>query len=105
MWYVRPAKPQISLRICAFGSEQLLVTSVKLLTEHHLEFLSLKEGCTDSSESTLVNMPHCWKSHVVAHLYKVKFFNILTINGNIYPNSSMVYILLFIETPQSTIQK
>ena len=25
---------------------------VKLLTEHHLEFLSLKEGCTGSSEST-----------------------------------------------------
>ena len=27
--------------------------SVKLLTEHHLEFLSLKGGCTGSSESTL----------------------------------------------------
>ena len=27
---------------------------VKLLTEHHLEFLSLKGGCTGSSESTLV---------------------------------------------------
>ena len=32
--------------------------SVKLLTEHHLEFLSLKGGCTCSSESTLVKMPH-----------------------------------------------
>ena len=41
---------------------------VKLLTEQHLEFLSLKGGCTGSSESTLVNMPHCWKSHVTAHL-------------------------------------
>ena len=29
---------------------------VKLLTEHHLEFLSLKGGCTGSSESTLVKM-------------------------------------------------
>ena len=28
--------------------------SVKLLTEHHLEFLSLKGGCTGSSASTLV---------------------------------------------------
>ena len=28
--------------------------SVKLLAEHHLEFLSLKGGCTGSSESTLV---------------------------------------------------
>ena len=36
--------------------------SVKLLTEHHLEFLSLKGGCTGWSESTLVKMPHCWKS-------------------------------------------
>ena len=35
--------------------------SVKLLTEHHLEFLSLKGGCTSSSESTLVEMPHCCK--------------------------------------------
>ena len=42
--------------------------SVKLLNEHHLEFLSLKEGCTGSSESTLVKMPHCWKSHVTAHV-------------------------------------
>ena len=39
---------------------------VKLLTEHHLEFLSLKGGCRGSSESTLVKMPHCWKSHAVA---------------------------------------
>ena len=38
----------------------------KLLTEQHLEFLSLTGGCTGSSESTLVKMPHCWKSHVMA---------------------------------------
>ena len=42
--------------------------SVKLLTEHNFEFLSLKEGCTDSSESALVKKPHCWKSHVMAQL-------------------------------------
>ena len=40
----------------------------KLLTEHDLEFLSLKGGCTGSSEPTLVKMSHSWKSHVVAHL-------------------------------------
>ena len=40
--------------------------SIKLLTEHHLKFLSLKGGCTGSSESTLVKMPHCWKSHATA---------------------------------------
>ena len=45
--------------------------SVKLLIEHELEFLSLKGDCTCSLESTLVKMPHCWKSHVTAHLYSV----------------------------------
>ena len=71
MWYVRPAKPQIRLRM---QSDQSLCLSlefsmiVKLLTEHHLEFLSLKGGCTSSSESTFVKMPHCWKSHVTAHI-------------------------------------
>ena len=40
---------------------------VKLLTEHHSEFLSLKGGCTGWSESTLFKMSHCWKSHVAAH--------------------------------------
>ena len=42
--------------------------SVELLTEHYLEFLSLKGGCTGLSESTLVKIPHCWKSHVMAKL-------------------------------------
>ena len=41
---------------------------VKLLTEHHLELLSLK----GSSESTLIKMPHCWKSHVKAHIQNEK---------------------------------
>ena len=40
----------------------------KLLTEHNLEFLSLKGDCTGSAESTLVKMPHCWKSHVAAQM-------------------------------------
>ena len=42
--------------------------SVKLLTEHHLEFLSLKGGCIGLSESTLVKIAHCWKSHATAHI-------------------------------------
>ena len=46
--------------------------NVKLLTEHHLEFLSLKGGCIGSSESTLVKMQHCWKSHVAAHILYMK---------------------------------
>ena len=42
--------------------------TVKLLTEQHLEFLNLTGGCIGSSESTLVKMPHRWKSHVTAHI-------------------------------------
>ena len=49
--------------------------SVKLLTEHHLEFLSLKGGCTGSSESTHVKMPHCWKSHVPAYMLKFRWMH------------------------------
>ena len=45
--------------------------SVKLLTKHHLELLSLKGGCPGSSESTHVKMPHCWKSHALAHLFQM----------------------------------
>ena len=41
--------------------------SVKLLAEHHVEFLSSKGGCRGSSESTLVKMSNCWKSHAAAH--------------------------------------
>ena len=44
--------------------------NIKLLIEHYLEFLSLKGGCTESSEFTLVKMPHCWKSRVMAQLYQ-----------------------------------
>ena len=43
---------------------------VKLLTEHHLEFLSLTGGYTGSSEFTLVKMTHCWKLHVEGHFTK-----------------------------------
>ena len=48
MWYVQP--------------------TVKLLTQQHLEFLSLTGGSTGSSESIHLKMPHCWKSHVEAHI-------------------------------------
>ena len=67
---------QQSLRsACAYAqSDQSLFKSlessmtVKLLTEHNLEFLSLKGGSTGSSESTLVKMSNCWKSRAAAHL-------------------------------------
>ena len=67
---------QRSLRsACAYAqSDQSLCQSlehsmtVELLTEHHLEFVSLKGGCTSLSEPTHVKMPHCWKSHATAHM-------------------------------------
>ena len=68
MWYVGPAKVKISLRIRAVWSEPLLVACLRLLTKHYLEFISLKGGCTSSSESTHVKLPHCWKWHVAAHI-------------------------------------
>ena len=41
---------------------------VKLLTEHHFEFLSLKGGYTGWSESAFVKMSNCLKSHALAQL-------------------------------------
>ena len=41
---------------------------VKLLNEHHLEFLSLKRGCRGLSESTLVKMSNCWKSNTAVQM-------------------------------------
>ena len=48
--------------------------NVKLLTEHHLEYLSLKGACTSLSESTVVKMPLCWKSRVMARMCCLVFF-------------------------------
>ena len=64
--------------------------TVKLLTEHPLEFLSLKGGYTGSFESTLVKMSHCWESrhslylpwntvkHLIVEASKIGEFKILT---------------------------
>ena len=41
---------------------------VKLLTEHHLEFLSLIGGCRGSLESTYVKMPNCGCSTLTSYL-------------------------------------
>ena len=43
--------------------------TIKLLTEHHLEFLSLKGGYTGLSESFHVKMLLCWKSHATAQFF------------------------------------
>ena len=66
---------------------------VKLLTEHYLEFLSLRGDCTDSSDSTLVKMPHCWKSHAKAHIVcstfsgKTHEYDIIPYSDDIFSSS------------------
>ena len=69
---------------------------VKLLTEHHLEFLSLTGGCTGVSESTLVKTPHCWKSHVTAHVFLVLFtwYHCFLKQRTVAPNRLMWYLFL-----------
>ena len=42
--------------------------AIKLLTEQHLEVLSLKEGCRGLCKSKHVKMPHCLKSRVAAQV-------------------------------------
>ena len=44
--------------------------SVKqLLTEHCLEFVSLKGGCTGSSESTFIKMSHSVAAQFMIYMY------------------------------------
>ena len=62
--------------------------SVKLLTIHHLEFLSFKGGCTGSSESTLVKMPHCWKSHAAYHIWTSTWCDL--VNCRIFTKASFI---------------
>ena len=64
--------------------------SVKLLTEHHLESLSLKGGFTGWSESKLVKTPHCWKSRVTAQLCSIQFI----ISANISSSETCVALSL-----------
>ena len=64
---------------------------VKLLTEHHMEFLSLNGGCIGSSESTLVKMSNCWKSHVTAQLLLLFLFQCYLIWNPIFANKEKNY--------------
>ena len=50
--------------------------SVKLLTEHRLEFVSLKGGYTGSSESTLVKM-HCIAAQFMIYWLRADAYGML----------------------------
>ena len=78
---------QQSLRLaCAYAqSDQSPCLSleysmnVKLLTEHHLEFICLKGGCTGSSESTHVKR-HIVGNHMSRLIYLLKSFMIMQLH-------------------------
>ena len=69
--------------------------TVKLMTEEHLEFLSLTRGCIDSFVSTLVKRSHCWNSHVAAHIWSVTKLNY---DSNKSQCSSMYKTQFLVET-------
>ena len=75
--------------------------SVKLLTEHHLEFLCF----TGSSEATLAKMQHCWKSHVTAHLVlaivKLETFYEIYIIYKLYFRTSDIYLISLVSLDPS----
>ena len=65
---------------------------VQLLTEHHLEFLSLKAGCRGSSESTLVKMSKCWKSHAAAQIKQTNQRDVLVLRRDaVYSNRRWLF--------------
>ena len=49
------------------------------MIEHHLEFISLKGGCTGLSESTLVEIPDSWKSYVTAYIVSTTYCKVLSV--------------------------
>ena len=67
--------------------------TVKLLTGHHLESLRVKGGCTGSSESTLVKMPHRWKSHITA---QISVYYVLALT---------LIVLTVVKTPEAVLQE
>ena len=69
--------------------------TVKLLTEHHLEFLRLKGGCTGSSESTHVKLPHCWKSHVTAQMIPLGRYPMISMRLYHSIIISQIYLILY----------
>ena len=73
---------------------------VKLLTEQHLVFLSLKGGCRGSSESTHVKMPHCWKFHALAYL-SLRFLFCLFLSGSFTQVLLYKVQLMYLQDPTS----
>ena len=67
MWYVRPAKTQISLRIHTVWSEPLLVAWI-FYACYATDWTSFGVSKLKRRLHRLVKMTHCWKSHVAAQI-------------------------------------
>ena len=70
--------------------------TVNVLTEHHSEFLSFKVGCTGSSESTLVKMPHV-ENHMlrlICHHARVPAFMFFVLFSNTWPRGYKTFFVL-----------
>ena len=70
-------------------------TTVKLLTEHNLELLSLTGGCTGLSESTLLKLPHCWKSWLIFYIYSEEKFQSVFMFSNKINNTGYIIVKLY----------
>ena len=68
--------------------------NVKLLTEQHLAFLILKGRCTGWSESTLVKIQYCLKSHALAHFKCVFYIQLQMMNTVV--TTHFVYVFKFL---------
>ena len=71
--------------------------TVKLMTEHNLELLSLTGGCTCLSESTLVKLPHCCKSHVTAHILTKRAMMALDRSPKIFVLKALLLSIVMVE--------
>ena len=58
-------------------------TTIKLLTEHHFEYLILKGSCTGLPESTLVKMPHWLHRLVLVYICQNATLLEITCRGSI----------------------
>ena len=86
MWYVRSANAQTSLRICAVWSESLLVAWIFYkyqATDRTLLGVSKLKRRLHRLVwvYTCKNLPHCWKSHVAAHVEYAYVFQICGSRG------------------------
>ena len=67
-WHVRPAKAHTSLRIRAVWSEPLLVARIFLWVLRYWLNIIWVSKLERILHRLLRVIPHCWKSHVAAHI-------------------------------------